>query len=383
MAIRDACLRVSNVPMPTRASEGSSAHSVTEPPRVATSVRLHRRLRSSSALSSSTSSSSSVVISERTSAVIQPNSRTNGTSTTVNTNASSSARRRLLRSVSDRILLTYVVLVVTATIAVLLTNQRPECPYLRIWLIVNAVLTALRGVGKIYTNYCLRTPWKDVLNWVVRFLTSVSMVWFLVGFILVTVPNQTKCPPSLYKLTLALSAFELAVLVFTVLLGLIIFLFAAQPVARPTLTHPQMDEILARLKTFGYSPGSLDHTEGDSCVICLSEYVRGDTLRQLPCASGAHTFHAKCVDQWLARNLSCPICRDDPLDQLNARERETSTENMNVSNSQRASLENSTRVEVADSNSNRHSVESPHLDNEPPQETPPEVRSTDNNCENT
>lgn len=43
------------------------------------------------------------------------------------------------------------------------------------------------------------------------------------------------------------------------------------------------------------------------CTICLQELVEGDVARTLPACK--HTFHMKCVDEWLSRRLLCPICR--------------------------------------------------------------------------
>mmetsp|Transcript_95721 Transcript_95721/g.270904 ORF Transcript_95721/g.270904 Transcript_95721/m.270904 type:complete len:366 (-) Transcript_95721:34-1131(-) len=43
-----------------------------------------------------------------------------------------------------------------------------------------------------------------------------------------------------------------------------------------------------------------------SCQICLEAFRPGDALRANPCA---HMFHAHCLDAWLARSVSCPICR--------------------------------------------------------------------------
>lgn len=43
-----------------------------------------------------------------------------------------------------------------------------------------------------------------------------------------------------------------------------------------------------------------------TCVICLDEFIPGDTLRILSCT---HIFHANCVDIWFRKSLNCPICR--------------------------------------------------------------------------
>ncbi|KAJ0397517.1 hypothetical protein P43SY_005643 [Pythium insidiosum] len=46
--------------------------------------------------------------------------------------------------------------------------------------------------------------------------------------------------------------------------------------------------------------------EPNACCICLVDYELDDELRLLPCG---HDFHVPCVDEWLARNASCPTCR--------------------------------------------------------------------------
>ncbi|XP_059162620.1 E3 ubiquitin-protein ligase RNF12-like [Physella acuta] len=45
-----------------------------------------------------------------------------------------------------------------------------------------------------------------------------------------------------------------------------------------------------------------------TCNICLSEFVRGEVMRNLPCK---HQFHQACIDKWLQCNASCPVCRSD------------------------------------------------------------------------
>jgi E3 ubiquitin-protein ligase RNF13/E3 ubiquitin-protein ligase RNF167 len=45
------------------------------------------------------------------------------------------------------------------------------------------------------------------------------------------------------------------------------------------------------------------------CAICLSEFVKGDRVRILPCH---HLFHMDEVDSWLIqRKKLCPICKAD------------------------------------------------------------------------
>ena len=56
-----------------------------------------------------------------------------------------------------------------------------------------------------------------------------------------------------------------------------------------------------------------EKTDGeDNCNICLSELVQGEEVRTLP--NCVHTFHKKCIDEWLVINKTCPVCRVE-LDQ--------------------------------------------------------------------
>ncbi|GFY84090.1 RING/U-box superfamily protein [Actinidia rufa] len=48
----------------------------------------------------------------------------------------------------------------------------------------------------------------------------------------------------------------------------------------------------------------------NTCPICLSEYRPKETLRSIP--ECQHCFHADCIDEWLRRNATCPVCRNSP-----------------------------------------------------------------------
>jgi len=55
----------------------------------------------------------------------------------------------------------------------------------------------------------------------------------------------------------------------------------------------------------------LPKPDDQSCPICLGEYLPKEALRTL--AQCAHSFHADCIDEWLIKNASCPVCRSSPI----------------------------------------------------------------------
>lgn len=44
--------------------------------------------------------------------------------------------------------------------------------------------------------------------------------------------------------------------------------------------------------------------DSSRCVICQEDLVETDKSTQLPCG---HVFHQDCIEQWLRRNVSCPL----------------------------------------------------------------------------
>ncbi|KAH7278961.1 hypothetical protein KP509_38G066400 [Ceratopteris richardii] len=47
------------------------------------------------------------------------------------------------------------------------------------------------------------------------------------------------------------------------------------------------------------------------CTVCLSDYQVSEKILQLPICK--HSFHVQCIDEWLAKNVTCPICRTSVL----------------------------------------------------------------------
>jgi len=42
------------------------------------------------------------------------------------------------------------------------------------------------------------------------------------------------------------------------------------------------------------------------CVICLYDFEIGQKVSALPCC---HTFHTKCLDNWIIQKQFCPVCK--------------------------------------------------------------------------
>lgn len=68
-------------------------------------------------------------------------------------------------------------------------------------------------------------------------------------------------------------------------------------------------EIIQSFPTFTYSSVKDYRKEkyGLECAICLVEFGDDDVLRLLTAC--CHVFHQECIDLWLEKHKTCPVCR--------------------------------------------------------------------------
>ncbi|XP_068644881.1 E3 ubiquitin-protein ligase ATL41-like [Aristolochia californica] len=65
--------------------------------------------------------------------------------------------------------------------------------------------------------------------------------------------------------------------------------------------------MIASLPFFLYNPKDEELWKEAECSICLIEMKENDKARKLPLCQ--HWYHAACIDEWLLKDASCPMCR--------------------------------------------------------------------------
>ncbi|XP_073274283.1 E3 ubiquitin-protein ligase ATL42-like [Primulina huaijiensis] len=76
----------------------------------------------------------------------------------------------------------------------------------------------------------------------------------------------------------------------------------------PSRTHASGTEktVIESLPFFRFSM-LMGSREGLECAVCLSKFDDIEILRLLPKCK--HAFHVDCIDNWLEKHSSCPLCR--------------------------------------------------------------------------
>ncbi|XP_047149635.1 RING-H2 finger protein ATL79-like [Vigna umbellata] len=64
---------------------------------------------------------------------------------------------------------------------------------------------------------------------------------------------------------------------------------------------------VAAIPTLSFNHEAFVSTGSTQCVIFLAEYKEKEVLRIIP--KCGHTFHLSCIDMWLRKQSTCPVCR--------------------------------------------------------------------------
>ncbi|KAF8027138.1 hypothetical protein BT93_E0146 [Corymbia citriodora subsp. variegata] len=65
--------------------------------------------------------------------------------------------------------------------------------------------------------------------------------------------------------------------------------------------------LVAAIPTMKFDQKAFSSIEDAQCSICLGEYQEGEELRIMPKCE--HNFHLSCIDTWLRKRSTCPVCR--------------------------------------------------------------------------
>ncbi|CAL0334004.1 unnamed protein product [Lupinus luteus] len=52
----------------------------------------------------------------------------------------------------------------------------------------------------------------------------------------------------------------------------------------------------------------------EDCVICLEEFREGEKAKMILYCN--HVFHPHCIDTWLDKHVTCPVCRCNKLSEV-------------------------------------------------------------------
>ena len=59
-----------------------------------------------------------------------------------------------------------------------------------------------------------------------------------------------------------------------------------------------------------------DEYSDEQCCICLDPLDETQIIRNLPCE---HKFHKQCIDLWVLKKNSCPLCNKNVLQNSNSK----------------------------------------------------------------
>lgn len=116
---------------------------------------------------------------------------------------------------------------------------------------------------------------------------------------------------------------------------------------------------------------------GQSCVICLAEFVEGEEVGKLPCN---HAFHGECIREWLKRGDQCPMrCKHSARTSSTSTQEEQPAAAVDATEAPRQQQAELESVDAA-GGAAEEKDDAPVVVNIAPEPQPPSRRSCDTEC---
>lgn len=197
---------------------------------------------------------------------------------------------------------------------------------IRTWVFVQAVCQLVAVPLSLLSRYLVnsqqraRTTSTVLLALTSRLMNLFLFSWFIVGWVwLVASFNGSYHCRSSFPLSWHTMLVFLAVEMVALFVAVVGLVFSCITLAARMLLlanggalreaerqrGASVEEITEHSELRPYAPEMFPDAEDAKCVVCLGEYEAGDELRYLRCQ---HHFHKECVDEWLRRQGSCPLC---------------------------------------------------------------------------
>ena len=65
-------------------------------------------------------------------------------------------------------------------------------------------------------------------------------------------------------------------------------------------------ESMSTIRVGGYQ----QELKGKCCPVCHENFTIGDIAKKLSCI---HEYHDSCIDPWLEKDKSCPVCKQEVI----------------------------------------------------------------------
>ena len=148
-------------------------------------------------------------------------------------------------------------------------------------------------------------------------LLLLSLVFLSVGFSWLASSAARQCVPLATPLVVGVLSYETLALALPLLaVALLAAIFPLRSLSLFSPYIPLTSEVFVSEK-LGLSPADIERLpccpyaagmweeEDRRCSICLGEAEVGEQVRVLACR---HHFHRLCIDQWLLKKPTCPLC---------------------------------------------------------------------------